>query len=42
VQNFGLTNVLIDEVVHFEYGKVIRSDIKPGSIERSIDLEMEY
>jgi hypothetical protein len=28
--------VLIDAVVHSEHGKIIRSNIKPGSVERSI------
>jgi hypothetical protein len=30
----------MDVVVHSGHGKAIRSDIKPGSIERSIDLNM--
>jgi hypothetical protein len=33
--------VLIDEAAHFEIGKVIICDIKPGSMERSIDLDNE-
>jgi hypothetical protein len=33
--------VLADAAVHFEYGKVIKCDFKPGSFERSIDLVEE-
>jgi hypothetical protein len=33
-----LYKVLVDVAVHFEDGKVIKCDFKPGSVERSIDL----
>jgi hypothetical protein len=33
--------VLIDVVVHSEHVKVIQCDFKPGSVERSIDLDKE-
>jgi hypothetical protein len=29
---------VVDATVHFEHGKVIQCEIKPGSVERSIDL----
>jgi hypothetical protein len=32
---------LIDAAVHSEHGKVIQSDFKPGSVERSIALDKE-
>jgi hypothetical protein len=28
-------------VVHFEHGKLIKCDFKPGSVERSVDLNKE-
>jgi hypothetical protein len=34
-------NTLIDAVAHYEFVKVIRCDIKPGSAERSRDLDEE-
>lgn len=32
---------LVDAGVHSERGQVIKCDIKPGSIERSIDLHID-
>jgi hypothetical protein len=29
---------MVDSRVHFEHGKVIRHDIKPGSVEKSNDV----
>jgi hypothetical protein len=34
-----LITVQIDTGIHFEHGKVIRCDIKPGLVERSGDVE---
>jgi hypothetical protein len=31
----------IDSLVHSEYEKGIKCDFKPGSVERSIDLDKE-
>jgi hypothetical protein len=31
--------ILLDTAVHPEHGKVIKCDFKPGSVERSIDLD---
>jgi hypothetical protein len=33
--------VLVDEGVYFELLQVIKCDIKPGSVERSRDVEIE-
>jgi hypothetical protein len=34
-------NILVDPAVHSEYGKLIKCDLKTGSVERSIDLDKE-
>jgi hypothetical protein len=33
--------VLVDAAVHLEHGNGIKCDFKPGSLERSIDLDKE-
>jgi hypothetical protein len=33
--------VSIDATVYFEQGKAIKGDFKPGSVERSVDLNKE-
>jgi hypothetical protein len=38
---YSYIKLLIDAVVHSEQGQVIQCDSKPGSVERSIDLEKE-
>jgi hypothetical protein len=34
-----LNKALVDSAVHSEHRKVIKCDFKPGSVERSIDLD---
>jgi hypothetical protein len=36
---YSKINAVVDAAVHSEHGKVIQCDFKPGSIERSIDLD---
>jgi hypothetical protein len=31
--------ILVDASAHFEHGKLIRCDSKPGSLRKSVDLE---
>jgi hypothetical protein len=38
---FQSKKILVNAVVHYEHLKVIRCDIKPGSVERSRDVENE-
>jgi hypothetical protein len=35
---YSQVNIQVDAGVHSEHGKVIKSNFKPGSVERSIDL----
>jgi hypothetical protein len=37
----SIIQVLADATIHSEDGKVIKCDFKPGSVERSIDLDKE-
>jgi hypothetical protein len=36
---YSQIKVIINEAVHSEHGKVLKHDFKPGSVERSIDLD---
>jgi hypothetical protein len=36
---YNQIKILLDAVLHSERGKVIKCDFKPGSVERSIDLD---
>jgi hypothetical protein len=35
---YSYIKILIDAAVHYEHGKAIKCDFKPGSVERSRDL----
>jgi hypothetical protein len=35
---YGDVKTLVDAVVHSEHGKVIKCDIKPGSVKRSMNV----
>jgi hypothetical protein len=38
---YSQIKVLVNAAIHYEHGKVIQCDFKPGSVERSIDLDKE-
>jgi hypothetical protein len=38
---YSWIKILVDAAVHSEHGKVIQCEFKPGSVERSIELDKE-
>jgi hypothetical protein len=38
---YSYIKALVDAEIHSEHGKLIKCDFKPGSVERSIDVDKE-